>query len=258
MPYNPFSRLDLYSNTSPRTCGPSRFTPVCVYDRYNVTGSSAPSLITPVKALEFGTCLNGTRAKESVIGRPPPGTLVIDAPEIGSAIFMQKGGGLLRLPPLIIVFSYRAGHLALHFIPIFELSMFDRPLSYCSIVLIRNLFLPWLLAPKDFMDYLAEFQNFVWLENHPRKTIFSVLTFRMVVFAGGTKTGNSADYSPLETHLPIRGESALRPLRKTLDKEPIPEILFSRVTSEPPEGGAELFGWPLSIIASSTNKCKSK
>ena len=213
MPYNPFSRLDLYSNTSPRTCGPSRFSPVCVYDRYNVIGSSAPSLITPVKALEFGTRLNGTSAKENVIGRPPSGTLVIDSPEIGSATFMQKGGGLLRLPPLTILFSNRAGHLAFQLSSIFELSMFDRPLSYCSIVLIRNLFLPWLLAPKDFMDYLAEFQNFVWLENHPGKQYFQYSHFEWWFLRVEQKRGNSADYSPLETHLPIRGERALRPLR---------------------------------------------
>ena len=122
MPYNPFSHLDLYSNSPPRTCGPSRFSPVCVYDRYNVIGSSTPSLITPVKALEFGTRLNGPSAKENVVDRPPSGTLMIDSPEIGRAAFVQKGGCLLRLAPSAILFSNLTGHLAFQFI--FHLRLF--------------------------------------------------------------------------------------------------------------------------------------
>ena len=132
MPYNPFSRLDLYSNTFPRTCGPSRFSPVCVYDRYNVIGSSAPSLITPVKALEFGTRLNGPSAKENVVGRPPSGTLMIDSPEIGRAAFAQKGCCLLRLTPSAILFSNCCGNLAFQLIFHLLLSMFDRPYSIAA------------------------------------------------------------------------------------------------------------------------------
>ena len=92
IPHNLFSQPYLYSNSSTRTSGPSRFSSICVYDRYNVIGSSSPSSITPVKALEFGKRLNGPSAKENVVGPLPSGTLVIDSTDIGRAVFAQKGG----------------------------------------------------------------------------------------------------------------------------------------------------------------------
>ena len=78
----------------------------------------------PVKALEFGTRLNGPGAKENVVGGPPSGTLMIDSPEIGRAAFAQKGGCLLRLTPSAILFSNRTGHLVFQFIFHLRLFMF--------------------------------------------------------------------------------------------------------------------------------------
>jgi hypothetical protein len=58
--------------------------------------------------------------------------------------------------------------------------------------------------------------------------------FRVVVFAGGTKTGNFVDYSPPETLMPLQGERGLQLLRKLLDKELISEnTAFHRITPEP-------------------------
>ena len=85
-------------------------------------------LVTPVKALKFGTRLNGPGAKENVVGRPPSGTLVIDSPETGRAAFAQKGGCLLTLVPSAILLSNCSGTFAFQFFFHLLLSMFDRPL----------------------------------------------------------------------------------------------------------------------------------
>ena len=77
------------------------------------------------------------------------------------------------------------------------------------------------------MDYLAEFQNFVWLENHPGKQYFHYSHFEWWFLLVKQKRGTlriicfwQLTCNPWGGGLTIWCAKHL--VRKTLDKEPIP------------------------------------